>query len=62
MAEGIVTGTCITTDLEEQQRRILGQVYGMLIDLAREKRATQEAQSGDPAQPVGGDALTVEKG
>ena len=62
MTESAVRGTGITADLEEQQRRVLGQVYGMLLDLVREKRAAQKAQSGDLGQAAIGDLVMLERG
>lgn len=48
MAEISVTAACTVTDPAERQRR-LADVYGLLLELARRRRKSDQDHSGDVA-------------
>ncbi len=46
-----ITAVCTVTDPSERRRR-LAQVYGLILDLGRQKRAVTEAQPDTLPQPA----------
>jgi len=61
MANPQITVVCTVTDPQERQRR-LSQVYGFLLDLAREKRLAERRRSDKQTQLlINGTAATDER-